>query len=363
MRLVTDTKLDFSDVLILPKRSTLQSRSDVSLDREFVYKHSGYKFQGIPIMAANMDGVGTFEMAEELAKLGMFTCLVKHYPKYELKNWIDEIGVNINMRWAYSLGIAPQDLSKFDAVYSAVQSGAIQYVCIDVANGYTEKFVEFIKKFRDSYKDITIIAGNVVTGEMTEELVLSGVDIVKIGIGPGSVCTTRLKTGVGFPQLSAIIECADAAHGLGGHIISDGGCTCPGDVSKAFGAGADFVMLGGMLAGHDEGGGEKMTRVYTHEWTGMDRKPCIELKQFVQFYGMSSKAANEKHSGGLKDYRASEGREVLIPYRGKVSDTVQDILGGLRSTLTYVGASKLKELSKRTTFIQVNNQVNNVFGK
>lgn len=363
MRIINDTKLDFSDVLILPKRSTLQSRSEVSLEREFVYRNSRQSFSGIPIMAANMDGVGTFEMAEELARHGLFTCLVKHYPKYELKTWIEQVGIKINDSWAYSLGITELDLSKFDAVYSAVPAGSIKYVCIDVANGYTERFVDFIRKFRNDYRDLTIIAGNVVTGEMTEELILSGVDVVKVGIGPGSVCTTRIKTGVGHPQLSAIIECADAAHGLGGHIISDGGCTNPGDVAKAFGAGADFVMLGGMLAGHEEGGGEVFSRWYKKDWTGADGKGVVEVQQFVQFYGMSSRAANEKHFGGLKDYRASEGKEVLIPYRGKVENTVQDILGGLRSTLTYVGASKLKELSKRTTFIRVNNQVNTVFGK
>jgi GMP reductase len=363
MRLINDTKFDFSDVLILPKRSTLGSRSEVNLYREFTFRNSKARYKGIPIMAANMDGVGTFEVTEALASYGMFTCLVKHYPKYELKVWIDKVGENNADNWAYSLGITDNDLSKFDAVYTAVNPDAIKYVCIDVANGYTERFVDFVQRFREQYPALTIIAGNVVTGEMTEELILSGVDIVKVGIGPGSVCTTRIKTGVGYPQLSAIIECADAAHGLGGHIISDGGCTSPGDVAKAFGAGADFVMLGGMLAGHDEGGGEVFTRWYKKDWTGADGKGVVEPQSFVGFYGMSSKAANEKHFGGLKDYRASEGKEVLIPYRGKVGDTVQDILGGLRSTLTYVGASKLKELSKRTTFIKVNNQVNNIFGK
>ena len=237
----------------------------------------------------------------------------------------------------------------------------IRFVCIDVANGYTELFVEFVRKFRKAYPNVVIIAGNVVTREMTEELILNGADIVKVGIGPGSVCTTRIKTGVGYPQLSAIIECADAAHGLGGHIIADGGCTSPGDVSKAFGAGADFVMLGGMLAGHEEGGGEIFTRWYKKDWTEADGRDIVETKQFVKFYGMSSKAANDKHFGGLKDYRSSEGREVIVPYRGKVVDTLQDILGGLRSTCTYVGASKLKYLSKCTTFVKVNQQYNNIF--
>jgi GMP reductase len=202
---------------------------------------------------------------------------------------------------------------------------------------------------------------------MTEELILAGADIVKVGIGPGSVCTTRIQTGVGYPQLSAVIECADAAHGLGGHIIADGGCTCPGDVAKAFAAGADFVMLGGMLAGHDEGGGDIITKTYlTNEidTEGLygDIGSQIKVdKQFVQFYGMSSKSANDKHFGGLKDYRSSEGRTVLVPYRGAVANTVQEILGGVRSTCTYVGAKKIKQLPKCATFIRCTQTHNSVY--
>ena len=364
MRIVEGTKLDFSDVLILPKRSILESRADVSLEREFFFKNSKQVYRGIPIMAANMDGVGTFEMAESLPTHGLFTCLVKHYSKHDLRNWIHDHHFT-NDRWAYSMGITDMDLSKFDAVYSGLEREMIKYVCIDVANGYTERFVNFVKKFRDTYPDIVIIAGNVVTGEMTEELILSGADIVKVGIGPGSVCTTRIQTGVGYPQLSAVIECADAAHGLGGHIISDGGCTCPGDIAKAFAGGADFVMLGGMLAGHVEGGGDVVTQYYdTGQLTLNDKgfEPVYESKAFVKFYGMSSKPANEKHSGGLKDYRSAEGKEVLVPYRGPVTNTVQDILGGIRSSCTYVGARRLKELSKRATFVRVNNQANRIFG-
>ena len=225
---------------------------------------------------------------------------------------------------------------------------AIKHVCIDVANGYTKAFVDFIHSLRESYPALTIMAGNVVTGEMTEELVLGGADIVKVGIGPGSVCTTRKMTGVGYPQLSAIIECADAAHGLGGLICADGGCTIPGDVAKAFGGGADFVMLGGMLAGHDECGGQ------LEEVDGVRK---------MRFYGMSSRTAMQKYAGGVAEYRASEGKEVLIDYRGPVENTLQDLLGGVRSACTYVGARKLKELSKRTTFIRVSQQINEVFGK
>ena len=344
MRIERDIKLDYSDVLFRPKRSTMGSRSEVDLYRKFQFRN--YKpdfpdnirnddFSGIPIMAANMDGVGTVSMANALSELGMFTCLTKATP-LELLNTVNNWALT-----ALSSGITDNDRQGLDIKLRAYPE--IKYVCLDVANGYSERFLDFVADFRERYPDKIIIAGNVVTPDITEELILRGADIVKVGIGPGSVCTTRIKTGVGYPQLSAVIECADAAHGLGGHIIADGGCSSPGDVSKAFGAGADFVMLGGMLAGTDEGGGEIEDGV-------------------VKFYGMSSNSAQEKH-GGRKEYRASEGRTVRIPYRGDVHSVVGDILGGVRSTCTYVGAARLKDLSKCTTFIQVNNgkQYNTVF--
>jgi GMP reductase len=370
MRIENDVKLDYNNVLIRPKRSTLGSRSEVDLTRKYTFLNAkpldGEHYHGIPVMAANMDGVATFEMAETLAELGLFTCLVKSYPKYELKIWIEEVGASIANHWAYSMGISGEDYSKFDAVYSAVPKGSIKYVCIDVANGYSERFVDYVKNIRDKYPELIIIAGNVVTGEMTEQLLLSGADFIKIGIGQGSVCLSRLVAGVGYPQLSAVIECADAAHGLGGHIIADGGCVHPGDVSKAFAGGADAVMLGGMLAGTDQGGGEIITKYYqTNEYTFCeltgDQNFKTEEKKFVQFYGMSSETANKKHFGGLKDYRASEGRTVLVDYKGDVRNVVQEILGGLRSTMTYVGASSLKQLSKCTTFIRCNDTHNRTF--
>ena len=376
MRLETEIKLDYKNVLIRPKRSTLGSRKIVDLSRGFTFVN--YKgpmldndaekhYRGIPIMASNMDGVGTFEMADTLANEQIMTCLVKTYEVMDLVNFFDGIENDNNNRTEYvalSIGITDRDHEKFRNVYEQVDS-KLKYVCIDVANGYSERFVKFVRDFRNLYPEIVIIAGNVVTGEMTEELILSGADIVKVGIGPGSVCTTRIQTGVGYPQLSAVIECADAAHGLGGHIIADGGCTCPGDVAKAFAGGADFVMLGGMLAGHDEGGGEIVTK---HTATGGAYKtpegtyiPYFEEQKFVQFYGMSSRAANDKHFGGLKDYRSSEGREVMVPYRGAVRSTLQDILGGLRSTCTYAGAQRLKHLSKCTTFIPCYDTHNRVY--
>ena len=375
-----DVKLDYSDVLIRPKRSTLGSRKEVDLERGFNFPNyqpqdmsmeairpETKHWRGVPIMASNMDGVGTFEMADELAKQKIFTCLVKTYEAMQLVNFFDDPENPQRSDYvAYSMGITDADHEKFRLVYE--QAPDIKFVCIDVANGYSERFVDFVREFRSLYSHIVIIAGNVVTADQTQELILNGADIVKVGIGPGSVCTTRIQTGVGYPQLSAVIECADAAHGLGGHIIADGGCTCPGDVAKAFAAGADFVMLGGMLAGHDEGGGDVITKFYETDQLEYEvgshldnRRRVIEEKKFVQFYGMSSAAANDKHFGGLKEYRSSEGREVLVPYRGPVGITIQDLLGGIRSTCTYVGADKLKRLSKCTTFVKCTQQFNGVY--
>lgn len=369
MRLEEDKKLDYKDVLIRPKRSTLGSRKEVDLFRQFNFRNTPSTqhphYQGIPIMAANMDGVGTFDMADTLAKLGLFTCLVKSYSSEAL---IEFYNAGIEARSnnvAYSMGVMPHDFEKLATVYQHTKQN-LKFICVDVANGYSERFSLFIKQLRDAFPDLIIIAGNVVTGEMTEELILNGADIIKVGIGPGSVCTTRIQTGVGFPQLSAVIECADAAHGLGGHIIADGGCTCPGDISKAFSAGADFVMLGGMLAGHNEGGGDIIAKYYkTGEVIKTENswEDVIEEKKFIQFYGMSSEAANKKHFGGLKEYRSSEGRELLVPYRGEIAATIQNILGGVRSTCTYAGAKKLKWLSRCTTFVKTDQQFNSVFVK
>jgi len=346
MRIENELKLGFKDVMIRPKRSTLKSRSQVSLDREFKFLHSSVSWSGVPIMGANMDTVGTFEMALALAKENLFTAIHKHYSIQQWNEFMKNAPENIANYIAVSSGTGKNDFKKIGEIFE--HNPQLKFICIDVANGYSEHFVSFLKQARNQYPDKVIIAGNVVTGEMVEELLLAGADIVKVGIGPGSVCTTRVKTGVGYPQLSAIIECADAAHGLGGHIISDGGCVTPGDVSKAFGAGADFVMLGGMLAGHTESGGELIE---------------IEGEKFKKFYGMSSETAMNKHVGGVAEYRASEGKTVQVPFKGDVIETLKDILGGIRSTCTYVGASKLKELTKRTTFIRVLEQENVIFNK
>jgi len=344
MRIEEELKLDYSDVLFRPKRSTLKSRKEVNLSRTYKFKHSNREWTGVPIIASNMDGVGELQVAKSLSKFDMITSLTKQHDVESINNFscIKDIFNFV----ALSCGTNKDSYDRLNKIIS--QHTYVQFICIDVANGYSENFSHFVSSVREKYPSKTIIAGNVVTADMTQELILSGADIVKVGIGPGSVCTTRIQTGVGYPQLSAVIECADAAHGLGAHMIADGGCTCPGDVSKAFGAGADFVMLGGMLAGHKEGG----------------RKIIKEGdKEFIEFYGSSSEEANEKHYGGLADYRSSEGKKVRIKYRGNLDGTVRDILGGVRSSCTYVGAPSLKQLSKCTTFVRVNQQYNDTFGK
>lgn len=344
MRIEHDIKLGFKDVMIRPKRSTLKSRSEVNLERDFTFLNSKFNWKGIPIMAANMDTVGTFETALALANKKLFTAIHKHYTLSDWNSFLSIAPEEIKDYLAVSTGTSKSEAEKLASIFN--RNPHLKFICIDVANGYSEHFVDFVKRTRNDYPDKVIIAGNVVTGEMVEELLLAGADIIKVGIGPGSVCTTRVKTGVGYPQLSAIIECADAAHGLGGQIISDGGCTTPGDIAKAFGAGADFVMLGGMLAGHDESSGEII------EESG---------KKVKKFYGMSSTTAMEKYAGGVAEYRASEGKTVTVPYRGPIENTLQDILGGIRSACTYVGAQRLKELTKRTTFIRVAEQENQVY--
>ncbi|GKX60471.1 GMP reductase [Leminorella grimontii] len=346
MRIEEDLKLGFKDVLIRPKRSTLQSRSEVELERTYTFKHSGHEWSGVPIIAANMDTVGTFSMAEALASFDLLTAVHKHYSVEQWREFVARSSESVLRHVMVSTGTSDADFAKLNQILAL--SPALKFICIDVANGYSEHFVRFLNKAREAYMDKVICAGNVVTGEMVEELILSGADIVKVGIGPGSVCTTRVKTGVGYPQLSAVIECADAAHGLGGQIVSDGGCTTPGDVAKAFGGGADFVMLGGMLAAHQECEGKII------EENG---------SSYMQFYGMSSESAMNRHVGGVAGYRAAEGKTVKLPFRGPVDNTVRDILGGLRSACTYVGASRLKELTKRTTFIRVAEQENRVFNQ
>ena len=330
MKMEHDLKLDYDDVLLSPKRSTLSSREEVDVTRKMKFRHSNILFDGIPVVAANMDGVGCPSVGLELAYHKMMTALTKQC----------SATCHLTLRDAFWYTIGPrEDLREFEKA-----SDFFGWLCIDAANGYSESFIDFVAKARDVYPDHVIVAGNVATPNVTEELVLKGADVVKIGIGPGATCTTRIKTGVGIPQLSAVMECADAAHGLDAHIVADGGCRTPGDVVKAFAAGGDFVMLGSMFAGVKES----------------DMPPDEEGK--IPFYGMSSKAANEKHFGGMKCYRTSEGREVRLEPKGSVHDVVHDILGGLRSACAYVGAKRLKDLPKCATFVRCNSTHNKIFG-
>lgn len=343
MKIETDKKLDFQDVLFRPKRSSLSSRNCVDLTREIQFKN-GYKWSGIPIIVSNMDTVGTFEMYNTLHKHKIITCFHKHY---NVEDYPTDLDRNYYM---ISTGINEQDEVKLEQLINHLDP---LFVCIDVANGYMKSFVEFVRNVRNKYPKIVIVCGNVVSREMVEELILNcGADIVKIGIGSGSVCITRTQTGVGMPQLSAVIESADSAHGLNGFIVSDGGCTTPADIAKAFGGGADFVMLGGMLAGHDESAGEIIEEFDT-----------ITQKQvkYKLFYGMSSSTAMNQYNGGVASHRSAEGKTVKIPYRGPVENTILNILGGLRSTCTYIGAKRIKDISKCTTFVRVNNQVNQIY--
>lgn len=336
-------KLDFHNVLIRPKRSTLNSRSEVNLTRSLKFKYSSKIWNGVPIISANMDSTGTFEVYDCLSKHKIVTALHKFYSMEDYKYFKEKYKPNPDY-FMISTGINDNAIEKLKSVFSIIDSN---WICVDIANGYISNFAAFCKKVRDEFPDKIIVAGNVVTREMVEELILScGVDVVKVGIGPGSACTTRIKTGVGMPQLSAVLECADAAHGVGGHIISDGGITCPGDMAKAFGGGADFVMVGGQFAGHLQNPGDVI------EENG---------KKFKTFHGMSSDKAQEKHFGKMEKYRSSEGRVLKIPFKGDLNGTVLDYLGGLRSTCTYVNAPTIKQIAKCTTFVKVFQQVNTIF--
>lgn len=358
MRIEDEVKLDFCDVLIKPKRSESPSRAKVDLNRTFEFLNSKQGWRGFPLIASNMDVVGTFKMAKVFSDHDAMTALHKHYSLEELKEFYS----NYNFRTWYSLGIKDHDVNKLKELTDYFGS-PIGFINLDVANGYTNHFVDKVNQIRDMYPAAVIMAGNICTPEMVQELLFAGADIVKIGIGPGSVCTTRVMTGVGYPQFSAIIECADAAHGLRGHICADGGCTQPQDIVKAFAAGADFVMLGGMLAGHDECDGEWEEKGEVIWEKG--KAPVSTgkfIKKSLQFYGMSSREAMDKYSGGKADYKAAEGKCVSVPYKGAVADTLKEIMGGLRSACTYVGTESLKDLSKCTTFVRVNQTHNKIYG-
>jgi len=344
MRINYDAKLNFEDVLLQPKRSTLSSRKDVDMTRNFTFRNSGKQMNFLPIFASNMDGVGTFSMAKVLQDYKMMTVITK---TTGIEEWRKAVGSGVRLQ---SVSVCTgtnvmwdKDAQDWKTMQDVLKSFPdIKMITVDVANAYHQNMVDFIKKVRDEYPNKIIVAGNVVTPEMTEELIINGADVVKIGIGPGSVCTTRTMTGVGVPQFSAILDCADAANGVDGHIMADGGCVHPGDIAKAFGGGAHMVMIGGMLAGHDE-----------------SEQEVVDGK--IEFYGMSSDRAREKHGRRKDGYRGNEGRLISLPYRGPVQHTVEDILGGVRSACTYIGARRLKDMPKCASFVTTNNVINRVY--
>lgn len=383
--IIEEVQLDYCDVMIKPKRSTLNSRSEPDIYRTYKMKHTDKALYGNGLMVANMATTGTFAMAEVMAKNLMFTCLQKHYSFEEIKEFLEkhnneeiEFKMGNENCIAYfndyvfvSTGIKDGDYEK---ICKVLDLGYCKNLCIDIANGYIPKLLDFVKKIRNQYPDLKIMVGNVVTGDMVQDIILSGADIVKVGIGPGANCTTRKQTGVGRPQLSAVIECAEAAHAVDGMICADGGITCVGDINKAYGAGADFVMVGSLVAGSDEADGdiwEKMYRTNEYEWEDMNAcndepyvipdpiKPIYEMKKFKLAYGMSSKFAQDKHWNGMAKYRASEGIVTLKPYSGPVQDTIDEYLGGLRSCMTYISARRLKDIPKCCTFYRANRILNN----
>ena len=342
MHLDTEIKLNYDDVLLKPKRSTLSSRRDVDMTRTFTFRNSKESYTCCPIVASNMDGGGTFSMAKVLQEYKMMTVITKSTTP---EQWKQAVGDGIKLKYLSVCTGAKKNTDDNNTMHNVLKNYPdVKFITIDVANGYHEHFVDFVKEMREDYPEKTIIAGNVVTAEMTEQLILSGADIVKVGIGPGSVCTTRIMTGVGVPQFSAVVECADAANGVGGHIMADGGCVEPGDVAKALGGGAHFIMLGGMLAGHNE-----------------SELPVVDGER--EFYGSSSDRAREVHGKSKAGYRGNEGRAITIPDRGPVKETVEDMLGGVRSACTYIGAIRLKDVPKCASFVRTNSVINKVYDK
>lgn len=361
MLISNEVKLNYNDLLIVPQRSELTSRNDVDLIREYKFPHCDQTLKCTGVIASNMYNTGTIKMAYTLSEFNLLTALHKFHNFDDLVNLFNN--PIVDGKFFITIGESLQDLEKFIRLYNHIGSKAHNrlMVCIDVANAYRTSFIDFVKKFRDIFPSTLLMAGNVTTPERTQELILAGVDIVKIGIGPGSACETRKVTGVGYPMASACIECADAAHGVKGRICADGGCRNVGDICKAFCLEADFVMIAGMLAGADECDGEWIDVGYRDidwEWSAANPNgPGIQYKWFskkqLKFFGMSSYEAMEKFGGNEKEYRASEGSVKLIDSKGPAGNIAKEILGGLRSCCSYLGASSLKEMPRRASFVRV----------
>lgn len=389
MKILKNTELDFNDVLIRPKSSNITSRESVDVTREYKFKWSGTVVRGVGIINANMGTIGNFNLARKMIDDNLFACLHKHHESNELYKFYNDILFWSRKRYKcfLSIGLRDDGINKIRGIEKR-NCGKIPPICIDVPNGYISNVVDLVKKVRDEFPDCILMVGNVVTGDMTKKLIKSGADIVKVGIGGGGQCMTRKQTGVGRPQLSTIIECAKAAHKVGGLVCSDGGITCTGDIVKAFGAGTDLVMIGSLYAGTDEAEGDiiyekEFTNIYTPDYYtyvgegGIFTEPTKKaealpvfdekknrkeiLRKYKLFYGMSSELAQEKFGNGKSWYTTSEGRVSLVPYTGSVHDMNNEFLGGLRSAMAYIGAKKLEDISKYCEFYKVNNQLNRTY--
>lgn len=361
MRIETEIELDYSDVLIKPRRSTIASRKDADITREYKFRWSGRTVKGTGIMQANMGTIGNFEVSRKMLNSGLFACLHKHHNVEDLVEFYRTLNDKDEtyLRCLLAVGLKDNGVEKVREIKR--QLGITVSVRLDVPNGYIPQIKDLVVSLRHEFPDMIIFVGNVVTGDITEDLILNGADCCCVGVGSGAACTTRRQTGVGRPQLSAVIECADAAHQVGGMVCADGGITCPGDIGKAFGAGGDFVMIGGLYAGTDEAEGEIVEKYYKTGEVTVDHAPVYTCKKFKQFYGMSSTLAQEKFGNGKPSYRASEGRVTLVPYVGSVDDVNEEFLGGLRSTMTYLGAKRLKDIPKCCVFYRVNHQLNTIY--
>ena len=365
LKISQDVKLDFEDVLIVPQRSSLNSRSEVDIVREFSFPHAKRTISGLGVIAANMDTTGTFAMAKELSKKNMFTALHKFYTVDRLIEFFNENSIIWDKVW-YTVGVQDNDFNKLKLVQKEFGDGFPYLINIDTPNGYMESFLDVVKKYRQEFPESVIMAGTVVTPNITEEIINAGADVARVGIGGGSVCLTRVQAAIGYPQLSAISECSFAAHGNpGGHVCGDGGVKCVGDICRALSAGADWVMSGSLFAGFDECEGD-----WEYEENYCGSMPLLKdiltqnkVKKYLKFYGMSSREAQEKHYGGTREWRASEGKCTKVPYKGGVAELLREIEGGIRSCCTYIGAKRVKDMSKCAQFIRVNRTHNDFYGK
>lgn len=386
MLIHNDIQLDFDDVLIAPQTTTINHRGEVDIIREFKY----LDVCGVPVISANMTQTGTFDVASKLLENDYFATLHKFYKAEEIIEFIQSqkrknilnglidccgeyMGNEKNLFVTVGKRNWDEEFKKIETIYE--QTGALVSVLLDVPNAYIPEIVDCVKQLREFMNEQNchgglIAVGNVCSGDETQKLILAGANFVKVGIGPSPVCDTRIKTGCGRPQLSAIIECANAAHQVNGYIIADGGFKTNADFCKALVAGADICMSGSMFAGCEEANGKIVEKCFrTNEYDidyGYDYsltefanpepgKPKFEFKQFKEYYGMSSFRAQRENYGKVTTTGTSEGVECkLVPYTGPIQNTINDINGSLRSCGSYIGAKNIKSFSRQGMFYKVN---------